>query len=116
MYEYKVREIVKVVDGDTVYATVSLGFHMTALVKLRIEDIDTPEINTKDVKEKEQGMLLKHLLIDKFAVIRDLNFPMTLKSSKQGKYGRWIGNIYWGNDRENVKEYMEDEMIRLGIQ
>lgn len=36
-------KLVRVVDGDTVDLDVDLGFHLTARLRFRLKDIDTPE-------------------------------------------------------------------------
>ena len=94
LYTYKIKKIEKVVDGDTVYATVSLGFHVTFYVKLRLSDVDTPELNSRDVVEREEAKWFKAMVEN----LLDAAFqfgPMYLISKKQGKYGRWIGDIVW---------------------
>ena len=52
MYEYRAL-ITKVYDGDTLTAEVDLGFKMWAKkIKLRLVDINTPEIRSKNIEEK----------------------------------------------------------------
>ena len=51
MYEYKVKEIAKVVDGDTVDVIVDLGFSLFKKERCRVAGIDTPESRTRDKKE-----------------------------------------------------------------
>lgn len=43
MYNYTAK-IVKVVDGDTMDALVDLGFNMTMRIRLRVMELDTPEL------------------------------------------------------------------------
>jgi endonuclease YncB( thermonuclease family) len=43
MYEYKVKRVVKVVDGDTVDLELDLGFHCSITERFRLKDIDAPE-------------------------------------------------------------------------
>lgn len=42
-YEYRVLEVIRVVDGDTVDLRLDLGFHLTTALRFRLLDIDTPE-------------------------------------------------------------------------
>ena len=53
MYEYKVKEVVKVVDGDTIDVVIDLGFDLFKKERVRLAGIDTPESRTKDLAEKE---------------------------------------------------------------
>ena len=56
MYEYLVKEVVKVVDGDTLDVTLDLGFSLTTKQRIRLNGIDTPESVTKDESEKRLGL------------------------------------------------------------
>ena len=63
MYEYKIKEVVKVVDGDTVDIVIDLGFDLTKKERVRLAGIDAPESRTKDLEEKELGLDAKEFLI-----------------------------------------------------
>ena len=52
MYEYKIKEVAKVVDGDTVDIIIDLGFGLTKKERVRLVGIDTPESRTRDLEEK----------------------------------------------------------------
>ena len=47
MYEYKIKEVIKVVDGDTIDILIDLGFDLTKKERVRLAGIDTPECRTK---------------------------------------------------------------------
>jgi micrococcal nuclease len=85
IYEYK-AELVRVVDGDTLYAKVSLGFHVSMEVEFRLFGLNTPEVigtqKTAGLKAKAE---LERLL--KVGLIR-------VVSEKSDKYGRWLGTFY----------------------
>lgn len=42
-YEYRIVEVIRVVDGDTVDLRLDLGFHLTTALRFRLLDVDTPE-------------------------------------------------------------------------
>ena len=46
MYEYKIKEVVKVVDGDTVDVILDLGFDMFRRARIRLNGIDAPRSRT----------------------------------------------------------------------
>ena len=55
MYEYRC-EITRVVDGDTIDATVDLGWDTWIRGsggRIRLYGIDTPESRTRDLEEKK---------------------------------------------------------------
>ena len=76
----------RIVDGDTLYCTVDLGFN-TKLHKqcVRLAGIDTPESRTRDLAEKQLGLAAKARLTE----LCEGNF--LLKSLGTDKYGRILG-------------------------
>ena len=62
MYEYKCKEIKKVVDGDTLDVVLNLGFNILHSCRVRLVGIDTPESRTRDLDEKARGLLAKEFL------------------------------------------------------
>ncbi len=108
MYEYRAR-IVRVYDGDTVYADIDLGFkHTMHEVSLRLFGINTPEL-TGD--ERESGLVskaaLSRMVLDKMVTIRTIKptkdvFP---SSDKTEKYGRYLATIIL-EDGTNVNDWL----------
>ena len=88
MYRYH-AVVDKIVDADTFYLTVDLGFHIKQKIKVRLLDVDAPEIRTKNLKEKEQGFKCKA-----FAEELMRGGKCIISTHKQGKFGRWLGDIY----------------------
>ena len=104
MYEYAIKEVVKVVDGDTVDIIIDLGFSLSKKERVRLAGIDAPESRTTDLEEKKMGLESKEFLA------RRLNDCVNLKvtTEKDGKYGRMLGWIYCGETNIN------EEMIYRG--
>jgi micrococcal nuclease len=63
MYTYNAK-VERVVDGDTVDALVDLGFDTWKKVRVRFYGIDAYESRTRDLEEKEKGLLAKQRVID----------------------------------------------------
>ena len=55
-YNFRVIEVNKVVDGDTIDVTIDLGFGIYKKERVRIAGIDTPEKRTRDLEEKALGI------------------------------------------------------------
>ena len=108
---YKVTKVEKIVDGDTIYLTVDLGFHVTFFVKLRLKDVDTPELNSKDEKEREDAEWFKNAVTTVLAKLASSDTPLFVESKRKGKYGRWIGDIVWLSDGEQSS--LSELLIRL---
>ena len=62
MYEYRVKQVLKVVDGDTIDVVIDLGFDISYTSRVRLAGIDTPESRTTDAREKILGLEVKEYL------------------------------------------------------
>ena len=106
MYTYFVKSIDRVVDGDTVDISTDLGFDLTKKERVRLAGIDTPETRTKDTKEKELGYEAKEFLEIHLMKASKL----TVKTEKDGKYGRMLGWLYKTEEDEvSINELMRDK-------
>ena len=90
-YTYRVKALVKVVDGDTFDCDIDLGFSVVlAKQRIRLMGVDTWESRTRDKAEKAKGMLAKQFTRDMLEGAKEI----TLKSHGKGKYGRVLGEVY----------------------
>ena len=62
MYEYRVKKLINVVDGDTIDVDIDLGFDISLSKRVRMAGIDTPESRTTDKIEKALGLEAKEYL------------------------------------------------------
>ena len=73
MYEYFVKSVTNVVDGDTIDVIIDLGFDILFSSRVRMAGIDSPESRTRDLKEKalvlESKEYLKKTLKDAKSII-----------------------------------------------
>ncbi len=91
MYQYKIKKLNKIVDGDTFDCDIDLGFDvMLSNQRIRLSGIDTWESRTRNLKEKEKGLAAKAYTKD---VLESSN-EITIKSFGKGKYGRILGEVY----------------------
>ena len=54
-YNFRVVEINRVLDGDTIDVTIDLGFDLFKKERVRVAGVDTPEKRTRDLEEKALG-------------------------------------------------------------
>jgi micrococcal nuclease len=113
MYEYFVKEVKNVVDGDTIDVIIDLGFDILFASRVRLAGIDTPESRTTDKAEKALGIeakeyLKKHLKDAKSVVIR------TEKMDSSEKYGRILGWVYVNGDSESLNNKMINDGYAWG--
>ena len=90
MYQYKIKEIVKIIDGDTVDVVIDLGFDITRKERVRLNGIDTPETLTKDEVEKKYGLEAKTFVQKWFSEQGEI----LIRTYKDDKYGRTLGDFY----------------------
>ena len=111
-YNFRVTEINRVVDGDTIDVTIDLGFDLYKKERVRVAGIDTPEKRTRDLEEKALGIdatnYLKKKLEDTIAGDDELTIRTELKGG-MGKYGRLLGWLYVGDDDVSLNEKMIQE-------
>jgi micrococcal nuclease len=99
MYEYRVKKLIKVVDGDTIDVEIDLGFDISITQRVRLAGIDTPESRTRDLAEKALGLEVKELLKKKLEEAKVIVIK-TEKPDSTGKFGRVIGWLHL--DHEEV--------------
>jgi len=106
MFEYKVVEIVKIVDGDTIDCLLDLGFGISYKQRIRLHGIDAPERNSSDSRERgmaeeSTGFFTRWISENKKNLI--------VQTFKDDKYGRMLGRFRTGDGR-----CVNDEMVKFG--
>ena len=108
-YNFRVTEINRVVDGDTIDVTIDLGFDLYKKERVRIAGVDTPEKRTRDLEEKALGIdatnWMKEQLEDAINGESELTIRTELKGG-MGKYGRLLGWLYVGDADISLNEAM----------
>ena len=104
-YIYRVKKVIKVVDGDTIDADIDLGFDISLTKRVRLSGVDTPESRTTDLKEKALGLEVKEWLKHKLEGATDILIKTQLPDSTE-KYGRILGNLYINNESLSLNEQM----------
>jgi len=107
MYQYKIKKINRVIDGDTVDLDIDLGFGVTITQRVRLLHIDAAEIRTKDLEEKERGLEAKDWLEKELS----REGEWVINTTKDDKYGRILGELYLVGDPVTVNEKMINEGI-----
>ena len=111
-YNFRVTEINKVVDGDTIDVTIDLGFDLYKKERVRIAGVDTPEKRTRNLEEKELGIDATNWLKEKLDSTIAGDDELTIRTELVGgvgKYGRLLGWLYIGDGNVSLNEQMIDE-------
>jgi micrococcal nuclease len=83
-YRYRAR-VVRVIDGDTIVATLDLGLRVSTTVHLRVRGVDTPEMSTPE------GRVVKARVVALFA-LRPNILVQTYKD--QQSFSRWVADVW----------------------
>ena len=108
-YNFRVVEINRVVDGDTIDVTIDLGFDLYKKERVRVAGVDTPEKRTRNLEEKALGIDATNWLKEKLegAVAGDDDLVIrTELVGGVGKYGRLLGWLYVGDGDMSLNEQM----------
>ena len=108
-YIYRIKSVLKVVDGDTIDASIDLGFDISLSKRIRLAGIDAPESRTTNLKEKALGLESKEWLKKTLEGAKDIIIK-TEKPDSTEKYGRIIGHLFI-NDQETS---LNNQMIAEG--
>ncbi len=100
--ETKEAKVVDVYDGDTCKVVFPV---LRKLYKFncRIQGVDTPEIRTRDLAEKEFGKKVRDELRKKI-----LNKVVAIHCGEFDKYGRLLIDIQCKNENQNISKWLID--------
>ena len=105
MFEYYVKKVNKVVDGDTIDVDIDLGFDISFSSRVRLAGIDTPESRTTDKFEKLLGLEAKSYLKHEIESAKSVVIK-TEKMDSSEKYGRILGWVFLDGATVSLNEKM----------
>ena len=105
MFEYYVKKVTKIVDGDTIYVEIDLGFDISFSSRVRLAGIDTPESRTTDKMEKALGLEAKAYLKHEIESAKSVVIK-TEKMDSSEKYGRILGWVFLDGSSISLNEKM----------
>ena len=108
LYHYRMR-VTKVVDGDTIYGDVDLGFNFGARkMEFRLAEVNTPEIKGAN---RTAGLAAKEFVEDK--ILNKEVCILTKKDTKE-KYGRYLAWVYY-KEAENLWVCLNNKLVELNL-
>ena len=107
LYHYKMT-VTRVVDGDTIYGDVDLGFNFGA----RKMEFRLAEVNTRELKgnTRTAGLASKKFVED--AILNKEVCILTKKDTKE-KYGRYLAWVYYLDGSEWV--CLNNKLVDLNL-
>lgn len=95
MYEYRVKEIIRVVDGDTVEAVIDLGFGLSSKFRFRLAGVDTPERGEPDWG-RATDLTRAWFTLGEGITIKTQKAGPSSTGIGDGSFGRWMGDFCRG--------------------
>ena len=111
-YNFRVTEINRVLDGDTIDVTIDLGFDLYKKERVRVAGVDTPEKRTRDLEEKALGIDATNWLKEKLEETINGDGELSVRTELVGgvgKYGRLLGWLYIDDSEVSLNEQMITE-------
>jgi micrococcal nuclease len=108
MFEYYVKKVTKIVDGDTIDVEIDLGFDISFSSRVRLAGIDTPESRTTDKMEKALGLEAKAYLKKEIESAKTVVIK-TEKMDSSEKYGRILGWVFLDGSTVSMNEKMIED-------
>ncbi len=111
-YNFRVTEINRVLDGDTIDVTIDLGFDLYKKERVRVAGVDTPEKRTRNLEEKALGLDATAWIKDKLEGAINGSDELSIRTELVGgvgKYGRLLGWLYIGDSDLSLNEQMIKE-------
>ena len=113
MYEYRIKKLISVIDGDTIDVDIDLGFDISLMKRVRMAGIDTPESRTSDKFEKTLGLEAKEYLKKHIKDAQSIVIKTELPDSSE-KYGRILGWVYVDGGTKSINEMMIEDGYAWG--
>jgi micrococcal nuclease len=103
-------QVDRIIDGDTVDATIDLGFHLTARIRIRLAGLDCPELRSGT--DREAGAAARDFTAT-WVAGRDAKpatepsssaatWPFVVTTAKADAFGRWLGTITVAGDEADL--------------
>ena len=86
MHTYRAK-LIRCVDGDTAEFKVDCGFYIYHEITARLLGVNTPERGRENYREATA------MLGELIGEVEDEDGFVIIKTSKMGKYGRWLVDI-----------------------
>ena len=101
-------QMINVIDGDTIDMYVNLGMGQFTNVRVRLADIDAPEMFgvKKSDPEYTKGLQARTEVVLWFETPQTIYY---LNAQHKGIYGRWLGEIWRGIGEKSLNDLLKDK-------
>lgn len=104
-YVYGV-EVLRVIDGDTVVAAVDLGFSVTVEQRLRLANVDAPDLKTA------AGKAARDFVVEALARAPSV----VVKTVREDLHGRYVGHVmYAGREMPGAEVFEKGQYLNQAL-
>lgn len=100
LYYYKCS-VVRVVDGDTLICKIDNGFHSTQMERLRLLNVDTPEMVGSTRAKGIEAKTFTQSWIDMNSNFTE--FPFIVHTIKTDSFGRYLA-VIWNSNGDSLND------------
>lgn len=116
LYLFYVKEIVRVIDGDSIECMLDHGSNWSQKINFRLNGLNAPETRTRDKAEKEAGTLVKQITTH---WVNSQTKPFYITSDVNPKFSnRLIGKFLVLESEENLElkfSQLNSFLLDLGV-
>ena len=106
-FQYAAK-VVRVIDGDTLDLLVDLGFYVKTQIRVRVASIDTPELRSESLAEREHAAEAAEYV----RLMLPVGTGVIITTAKPGAYSRWDANVYFSRNSTIVS--LANELFLAG--
>lgn len=101
--------VTRIIDGDTLDITLDLGFHLTAMLRLRLARVNTPELTSTDpeirAKAKEAKAFLEGVVLGNNVMVQ---------MQKSDAFGRYLAEVWYMNTEQyNLSDVLLEQKLAV---
>lgn len=96
MYEYN-GKILKIIDGDTLDVSIDLGFGISNILRVRLAEINTEELNDADMIKRAKAVEAKNRVVELCEKKGADGVKISTFKDKKEKYGRYLAKIIFND-------------------
>ena len=102
-YIFRIVNVARVLDGDTYDLVVDVGFHLHAMIRVRLLGWDTPERTKGSDFEKAEGLRAK-AAAEAWLGTLHLGGSFWVRTEKDtDSFGRWLGDVWCETETGDVE-------------
>ena len=105
MWTYQAK-CIRVIDGDTLEMLVDLGFRVHYRVRIRLSDVDTPELRGPEKAAGERAKLAAEDWIKTHSEDLSSEWPFKVSVTGRKSFDRWEGCVFTGIVSRTLNEHM----------